>query len=45
MGDMNQMDMLKLQEAMNKQAQLMQMMSNIQKMFNDTAMAIIRNLK
>ncbi len=34
-----------LQEAMNKQAQLMQMMSNIQKVMNDTAMAIINNLK
>ena len=45
MGDMNQMDMLKLQDAMNAQAQLMQMMSNIQKMMNDTAMAIIRNMK
>ena len=37
--------MLQLQNAMNAQAQLMQMMSNIQKTMNDTAMAIIRNLK
>ncbi len=44
-GDMSQMDMIELQEVMNKQAQLMQMMSNLQKMMNDTAMAIIRNLK
>ena len=44
-SDDKQMDMLNLQDAMNKQAQLMQMMSNIQKMMNDTIMAIIRNLK
>jgi hypothetical protein len=37
--------MLQLQNAMNAQAQLMQMMSNIQKLMNDTAMAIIRNMK
>ena len=44
-ADMNQMDMLALQDAMNKQAQLMQMMSNIMKQMHDTANAIIRNLK
>jgi hypothetical protein len=44
-GDKNQMDMLMLQDAMNKQQQLMQIMSNIQKMMHDTALAIIRNLK
>jgi hypothetical protein len=36
---------LELQDAMNKQAQLMQMMSNLVKMMHDTAMAIIRNMK
>jgi len=45
MGDQSQMDMLKLQDAMNAQAQLMQMISNLSKMFHDTAMAIVRNLK
>jgi hypothetical protein len=45
MSDMSQLDMMKLQDAMNKQAQLMQMMSNIMKMMHDTQMAIIRNIK
>ncbi len=45
MSDMSQLDMLKLQDAMNKQAQLMQMMSNLMKMMHDTQMAIIRNIK
>ena len=44
-SDMTQMDMLNLQDAMNKQAQLMQMMSNIMKMFHDTAKSIIQNLR
>jgi len=45
MGDQSQMDKMKLQDAMNSQSQLMQMMSNLSKMFHDTAMAIVRNLK
>ena len=45
LADKNQMDMLALQDAQNQQAQLMQMMSNIQKSMHDTATAIIRNLK
>ena len=44
-SDLTQRDMLSLQDAMNKQAQLMQMMSNLQKSFHDTAMAMIRNLR
>ena len=43
--EMSQTDMLELQDAMNKQAQLMQMMSNIMKNMHDTAKAIIQNLK
>ena len=39
------LEILGKQDAMNKQAQLMQMMSNIMKMYHDTAMAIIRNMK
>ncbi len=45
LADTSQQDMMKLQDAMNKQAQLMQMMSNLMKMFHDTASAIVRNLK
>lgn len=45
MSDMSQLDMMKLQNAMNMQAQLMQMMSNIMKMMHDTQIAIIRNIK
>jgi hypothetical protein len=45
MSDVSQLDMMKLQDAMNKQAQLMQMMSNLMKMMHDTQMAIIRNIK
>ncbi len=45
MADMQQLDMLGLQNAMNKQAQLMQMMSNIMKASHDTAQAVIRNIK
>ena len=45
LSDMSQMEMLKLQDAMNRKSQLMQMMSNIQKRTHDTSMAIIRNMK
>jgi hypothetical protein len=44
-GDDAQLAMLDLQNALNRQAQLMQMMSNICKMMHDTAMAIIRNMR
>lgn len=43
--DMSQLDMIKLQNSMNNQSQLMQMMSNIQKIMNDISMGIIRNIK
>jgi hypothetical protein len=41
-GDMMSME---LQQTMNAQAQLMQMMSNLQKQMNNTADAIVQNLK
>ena len=44
-GDDAQLSMLELQNALNRQAQLMQMISNISKTMHDTAMAIIRNLR
>ena len=44
-GDMSQMDQLKLQDAMNKQQQAMQTLSNLLKANHDTATAIINNLK
>jgi hypothetical protein len=44
-GDDAQLAMLDLQNALNRQAQLMQMMSNMCKMMHDTAMAIIRNMR
>lgn len=45
LSEMNQMDMLELQNAMNKQQQLMQTMSNIMKTMHDTAKAIIENMR
>jgi len=43
--DMNQMDMLNLQEAMNKQSQLMNLLTNLSKQMHEIAMSILRNLK
>ena len=45
LADMTQMDMIDLQDAMQKEAQLMQMLSNMMKAMHDTSMAIIRNMK
>jgi hypothetical protein len=45
MGDMSQMDQMALQDAMNKQAAVMQTISSIMKMQHDTLKAIIQNLK
>lgn len=44
-SDMSQMDMMDLQNAMQREAQLMQMLSNMQKMMHDTSMSIIRKIK
>lgn len=44
-GNNAQVANIDLQNVMQKQAQLMQMMSNIMKMLNDQAMGIIRNIK
>lgn len=44
-SDMSQMDQLKLQEAMQKQAQILQLISNISKMQHDTLKAIIQNMR
>ncbi len=44
-SDMSQMDMIDLQNAMQKEAQLMQMLSNMLKMMHETSMSIIRNIK
>jgi len=45
MSDLSQMLQMQLQDAMNKQAQAMAMISNIMKRSHDTAMSIINNLK
>jgi hypothetical protein len=45
MGDQNQMMQLQLQDAMNKQSQMMQTLSNIMKSMHDTQKAIIRNMR
>lgn len=45
MADMSQQLSLQLQDAMNKQQQAMQIMSNIMKAQHDTLSSIIRNLK
>lgn len=42
---MSEMDMMDLQNAMQKEAQLMQALSNMLKMMHDTSMSIIRNIK
>ncbi len=44
-SDMSQMDQLKLQDAMQKQAQMMQTLSNISKMTHDTLKGIIQNMR
>ena len=44
-ADMSEMDMLDLQNAMQKEAQLMQMLSNMLKIMHETSMSIIRNIK
>jgi hypothetical protein len=44
-GDMSQMDQLDLQNAMEKKAQLLQLISNISKMAHDTLKAIIQNMR
>jgi hypothetical protein len=44
-GSDAQLASIELQNALQKQQQLMQMMSQISKMMHDTAMAIIRNLR
>ena len=43
--DMNQMDMLELQDAMEEQQRLLQMLSNIMKNMQDTMDAIVQNIK
>ena len=44
-GDMSRMDQLALQDAMTKQATMLQTLSNIMKMQHDTLKAIIQNLR
>ncbi len=44
-SDMVQRDMLKLQYAQQKMAQVMQTLSNMMKMFHDSAKSIIQNLR
>lgn len=43
--DMGQMDQLDLQDAMQKQGQILQLMSNISKMIHDSLKGIIQNLR
>ena len=45
MGDDSQLANLSLQNAMQKQQQALQMMSNITKLLHDAAMSTIRNLR
>jgi len=45
LADMSQMNMMKLQTAMNKMAQTMWSLSNIMKNMHDTLKAIIQNLR
>lgn len=44
LGDDSQLAQLQLQDTMQKQQQMIQLMSNISKMLHDTAMAIIRKI-
>jgi len=43
--DMSQMDQMDLQDAMEKQARILQLMSNISKMVHDTLKGIIQNMR
>ena len=43
-GDQAQLEMIDLQNALPRQQQLIQMMSNLSKMMDDTAMSLIRNI-
>ena len=45
LGEMNEADQLRMQQAMEKMNSLMQMISNMMKKMHDTQMAIISNLK
>ena len=45
LGDDADLRTLELQDTLQRQQQLLQLMSNISKMLHDTAMAIIRNMK
>ena len=45
LADMNDLDRMQLQDAMNKQQQAMQMLSNIMKNAHDTLKAIIQNMR
>lgn len=45
MTDMSQLSQLQLQDAMNKQQQALQMLSNIMKHYHDTLTAIINNMR
>jgi cell division septum initiation protein DivIVA len=44
-GDINQMMAMQLQESMNKQQQLLQMISNMMKAMHDQAKTIINNMR
>jgi len=43
--DMSELDQMRLQDTMERQAQLMQLMSNISKMVHDTLKGIIQNMR
>jgi len=43
--DMGQLDQLDLQDAMQKQSQILQLLSNLSKMEHDTLKAIIQNMR
>ena len=45
LGDMSQLQQLELQDALQKEQQAIQMISNIMKMQQDTLKRIIQNLK
>ena len=45
LAEYSQLDLLKLQQSLEKQIRVMQMMSNILKTFHETAKAIIQNIR
>lgn len=45
LNEMSELDLLRLQQAMDRRSKLMEMLSNMLKKFSDTSSSIVQNLK